>query len=102
MARSDRADYFVCPNCGAEVRVGASACPDCGSDERTGWSEDADVWSADLPSGYENDDDFDYDAFVRREFSDHDGTGRPLGARGSTIGVVALVLIIALICVFVL
>lgn len=33
-------DYFVCPNCGAEVRLNALACPECGSDESTGWSED--------------------------------------------------------------
>lgn len=34
-------DYFVCPNCGAEVPWGALACPECGSDEETGWSEEA-------------------------------------------------------------
>ena len=34
-------DYFICPNCGAEVPLGALACPECGSDEKTGWSEEA-------------------------------------------------------------
>ncbi|MHC4943655.1 MAG: zinc-ribbon domain-containing protein [Planctomycetota bacterium] len=33
-------DYFICPNCGAEVPVKALACPKCGSDDSTGWSED--------------------------------------------------------------
>ena len=33
-------DYFVCPNCGADVPQKALACPECGSDEETGWSED--------------------------------------------------------------
>lgn len=33
-------DYFVCPNCGAEVPQKALACPECGSDDQTGWSED--------------------------------------------------------------
>ena len=85
----------------AGLPVGSPACPNCGSDERTGWIENADLWSADLPSGYKNDDEFDYDAFVHREFGDHEGTGRPFRARVSGIGVVAIVLIIALIWVFV-
>lgn len=34
-------DYFVCPNCYAEVPWNAAACPECGSDEETGWAEDA-------------------------------------------------------------
>ena len=59
-------DYFICPHCGAEVRKDARACPECGSDEATGWSEDAD--SAGLPAGYRDDDDFDYEDFLRREF----------------------------------
>ncbi|MFH2000109.1 MAG: zinc-ribbon domain-containing protein [Planctomycetota bacterium] len=33
-------DYFVCPNCGAEVSPKALACPECGADDQTGWSED--------------------------------------------------------------
>ncbi|MGR3309662.1 MAG: zinc-ribbon domain-containing protein [Candidatus Brocadiales bacterium] len=42
-------DYFVCPNCGAEVSLKAKACPDCGSDENTGWSEDTMYDALDLP-----------------------------------------------------
>jgi len=59
---------FTCPNCGASVRAGARACPECGSDEKTGWSPNADTAGLDLPAGYGNDEEFDYDAFVRREF----------------------------------
>jgi len=59
---------FLCPNCGEEVRQGASSCPSCGSDETTGWADGAEHWEADIPVGYAEDDDFDYDAFVRREF----------------------------------
>jgi len=33
-------EYFICPNCGAEVPSKALSCPECGSDESTGWSED--------------------------------------------------------------
>ena len=32
-------DYFVCPHCGAQVDIDATACPECGSDDETGWSE---------------------------------------------------------------
>jgi hypothetical protein len=63
---------FECPVCGADVPARAKACPGCGSDERTGWREDDDhADDADLPAGYEGEDDFDYNDFVRREF------GRP-------------------------
>jgi uncharacterized membrane protein YvbJ len=54
----------VCPNCGAEVPSGAKACPECGSDETTGWSEAARYDNLNLP-----DENFDYDDFVKREFS---------------------------------
>lgn len=69
MARSRRSrDCFTCPHCGADVPVGAPACRECGSDAETGWSEDADVWSADIPTGYDEEDEFDYEGFVAREF----------------------------------
>ncbi len=42
-------DYFVCPNCGAEVPVKSLSCPECGSDEKTGWSEDTMYDDLDLP-----------------------------------------------------
>lgn len=77
--RRARKDYFRCPHCGARVRKGAPACPKCGSDEETGWSENAQSWAADVPAGYGEEDDFDYDEFLAREFPGH-GT-RP--ARGS-------------------
>jgi hypothetical protein len=54
-----------CPNCGAELEPGAHACPECGSDENTGWSDEAKNAELGLP-----DDSFDYDEFVKREFSE--------------------------------
>jgi hypothetical protein len=42
-------DYFICPNCGAEVSIKALACPECGADEDTGWSEDTMYDGIDLP-----------------------------------------------------
>ncbi len=53
-----------CPHCGAEVPPNAKACPECGSDESTGWSDDAARENLGLP-----DENFDYDDFVKREFS---------------------------------
>ena len=53
----------ICPNCGAEVPLGAKACPECGSDEKTGWSMKARSDHLDLPE-----EDFDYEDFVKREF----------------------------------
>ena len=54
----------ICPHCGVEVPPNSKSCPACGSDEQTGWSEQAHCDSFDLP-----DDNFDYDDFVKREFS---------------------------------
>jgi hypothetical protein len=54
----------VCPNCGADVPPRAKSCPACGSDESTGWSDETHVGGLDLP----DEDDFDYDEFVEREF----------------------------------
>jgi hypothetical protein len=42
-------DSFVCPNCGAEVRVGTPSCLNCGSDDETGWSDDTLYDGLDLP-----------------------------------------------------
>ena len=64
----------VCPNCGAEVPDGAKACPECGADEQTGWSEAARYDSLDLPE--EN---FDYDEFVKKEFSKESKSPVPHG-----------------------
>jgi zinc-ribbon domain len=54
----------TCPNCGADVPPRAKACPECGADETTGWSEQARHDDLGLP-----DENFDYEEFVKREFS---------------------------------
>ena len=65
MARPKLETPQVCPVCGEDVPRGSLACPACGADHNSGWRADADAHDAlDLP-----DDDFDYDEFVRREFS---------------------------------
>ena len=66
MSLTVEGDFFICPNCGAEVRKGSAACPECGSCDETGWSEAATEGYAD--GGYDEGDEFDYDEFVAREF----------------------------------
>jgi hypothetical protein len=70
MARRKKTpDYFLCPHCGAKVRVGAVFCRECGAEEEMGWSEDAETYAeADIPGVYGGDDDFDYDEFLEKEF----------------------------------
>lgn len=63
---------YLCPTCGAEVRVGG-ACPGCKAGEGRGkrrqrrvaksWEQDESADGLDLP-----DEEFDYDDFVAREF----------------------------------
>jgi hypothetical protein len=49
-----RRELFACPNCGADVALGAKACRDCGSDASTGWQDEESIQYAqvDLPDGY--------------------------------------------------
>ena len=65
----DPDDYFLCPHCGARVKAGAAACKKCGADAETGWSDDADEW---YEPGYavDEDEDDEYQEFLRREFPD--------------------------------
>ena len=69
-------DCYMCPTCGAEVKVGM-ACPGCGPETRTrkrnksartplrrrSWEQDDTHDGLDLP-----DEEFDYEDFVAREF----------------------------------
>ena len=94
---ADRDDgRFVCPHCGEEVAAGAKVCPHCGSDDRTGWSDDADMWAADIPAGYSEDDDFDYEEFIRREFPDRQSPARWLRRLLFAVLVAVLVLVLVL------
>lgn len=81
----------VCPNCGADVPRNARACPECGADEQTGWSETAQSGGLDLP-----DPDFNYAAYVEREFGG--GGPKPPGIRWLwwIAGVLALVAFVVL------
>lgn len=50
-----------CPHCGADISVTARFCRHCGSSDADGWREDEDDDFAD---------DFDYDDYVRQNFSE--------------------------------
>ena len=61
---SREADWYACPSCGDEVRVGSAGCVKC----RVLPGEAEDAWpdGVDLPEGAE---DFDYEDWKKREFS---------------------------------
>ena len=54
----------TCPHCGADVPRNAKCCPGCGADEKSGWSDSAYADNLGIP-----DENFDYDKFVKEEFS---------------------------------
>lgn len=70
LLRGRKHPMFPCPFCGAAVRMGAPACRGCGSDIETGWSEERDSYAGDPGTGYGGDDDFDYEAWLRRELDE--------------------------------
>lgn len=96
--RRDKAKYFDCPHCGAEVRVGSSSCRECGSDAETGWSEDAQLWAADIPTAVgDEDDDFDYEQFIAREFPEQADVAIRHSIRGWVTGVLVVGVVLALV-----
>jgi endogenous inhibitor of DNA gyrase (YacG/DUF329 family) len=50
-----------CPHCGAEISANANFCRHCGSSDADGWRDDS--------AEADDEDDFDYDAFVEQNFS---------------------------------
>lgn len=99
-----KADYFICPDCGAEVRVGSRGCARCASDRATkawdksnsslksqskpkSWSQDEVYDGLDLPE-----EDFDYDAFLEEEF----GGGKRKSRLHRVWWLTAVVLLVAL------
>ena len=65
-------DPFACPHCGAAIDQDAVFCRHCGSSDEDGWAENLDEMYVD--------DDFQYDEFIRENFSDRrtDTNTRPL------------------------
>jgi hypothetical protein len=73
-ANSFEDDYFICPCCGAELPLSADFCRDCGASADSVWNTDEDV--TDDVSDFDQDDEFDYEDYLRREFPDH-ASARP-------------------------
>jgi len=107
-----KAEYFICPDCGAEVRVGSRGCARCASDRATkawdksssnlkskseskskpapkptSWSQDEVYDGLDLPE-----EDFDYEAFLEEEF----GSGKRKSRLHRVWWLTAVVLLVAM------
>lgn len=86
----------TCPVCGADVPPSARACPECGSDDTTGWNEDHAVYDGlDLP-----DNEFDYNAYLKKEFGGTTIFGGKSKRFWMRIGIAALAiaLIVLVVC----
>jgi uncharacterized membrane protein YvbJ len=84
-------DDFVCPHCGADVPEDADFCRVCGASVDSGWDD------GDWGEYEEDEDDFDYDDYLRREFPEHaQPEMRPNPRRVLTV-VIVLLLCLALI-----
>ena len=82
------ADWYACPDCGAEVRVGSRGCEECRAKSRKPWEQDGDhLDGVDMPE------DFDYDDFIRREF---EGKER-LNKRARLWKITAIVLLVLMV-----
>jgi len=93
-------DYYLCPQCGSEVRVGGAGCPKCARPpkrrERKPWEQDAAHDGLDLPDEPE---DFDYQGFVEDEFG---GGKRPRSFRDRVYWIAGVLLLAALLFLWVL
>jgi hypothetical protein len=63
------ADWYACPGCGGEVRVGSRGCPKCSGKP---WEQEEYLDGLDP-------EDFDYDDFVKREFGSGPARLKPAG-----------------------
>ena len=70
------ADWYACPSCGAEVRVGSRGCPKCTPGAGRKWEQESHLDGVDVPDDPE---DFDYDDFVKREFGRGPAAVKPAG-----------------------
>jgi hypothetical protein len=92
---------FTCSHCGATVPRAALACPECGSDAQTGWSEEAESFAGEIPTGYDDDPDFEYEEALREAGLAADGRpSREQLRRRRVIAVCLLLIVIVLIWTF--
>ncbi|HQZ27021.1 MAG: hypothetical protein KA250_13515 [Verrucomicrobiales bacterium] len=62
--------HFICPSCGAEIRISPKGCPKCNPPKRKRFQPEPDPWEReDTSDGISlPDDDFDYEHFLAEEF----------------------------------
>ena len=96
MRRNSDDDWYACPHCGAELATTATFCRECGSSSDSGWSDETvDDYVEEGFGGdaYFEDDEFDYDEYVQREFPD--ATDTPINV---SVGKLLIGVIVALTC----
>jgi hypothetical protein len=92
--RQETDKFFICPNCGSQVRGDARFCRECGASDESGWSEDDSPWNDESRLGLGVEEDFDYDEFLNREFPDRAHlTPKQRIRRWATAALVAIVTI---------
>lgn len=105
-----KVDFYICPECGAEVRVGSKGCAKCASQQATKkWDDDAEAKPRRPKKSWEQDevydgldlpeDEFDYDEFIEREFR---GGRRHKPSQGWLWWGVGVVLLIAFVLTLIL
>lgn len=87
------ADWYACPSCGTEVRVGTRGCPKCTPGAGGKWKQEKYLDGVDVPDDPE---DFDYNDFVKREFGTRPSRLKPHGIKWKwwITGVVLVLLMI--------
>jgi RNA polymerase subunit RPABC4/transcription elongation factor Spt4 len=81
-------NFFICPNCGAEIPVKSKSCPQCGSDDQTGWSEFTYMDTISTP------DENEYLDILNNEFSENKSSNKSWVV---TTGILLLLLVIILV-----
>lgn len=89
--------HFICPGCGAEIRVGSKGCPKCTRPPRREKPTAAKSWEHDevydgLDLDLPEDDSYDYDDFVAREFGGPEKRSRKQWLWWGTAAVLLIVL----------
>lgn len=79
-------EFYICPGCGAEVKVGSRGCPKCNNLDPWEIEGNEEFDGLDLP-----DDEFDYDEFVEKEL----GNGIPKRGLALFWWITAVILLVA-------
>lgn len=78
-----------CPHCGAPLPADARMCRACGVSAEYGWGSATD-------DEWQEEDDFDYDAFIAREFPEQ-RSEQPFDPRKMWLGLIILAIVFSLL-----